>query len=109
VISTAPVAKSPAMTEYYKQILNTALKDNTLITLKSLSSSFPTASSGAYLAYAESNSIVSYMINTYGWEKMRRLISIFKEGSTYDKALQTVYSFDINGLDTEWKASLKVK
>jgi hypothetical protein len=97
------------MTESYIQILNAAIKDNTLITIKSLSSSFPTSSSGAYLAYAESNSIVSYLINTYGWEKLRRLISIFKEGSTYDNALQSVYSLDINGLDTEWRASLKVK
>jgi hypothetical protein len=97
------------MTDDYKQILNTAIANNTLITIQSLSSSFPTASSGAYLAYAESNSIVSYLINTYGWEKMRNLLSIFKEGSTNDKALQSVYSLDVNGLDVAWRASLKAK
>jgi hypothetical protein len=101
-------AEGPMMA-YYKQILDTAIKDNALITIMSLSSSFPTSSSGANLAYAESNSVVSYLIGTYGWEKMRRLLSVFKEGSTNDKALQTVYSFDVNGLDTEWRASLKAK
>lgn len=95
------------MADDLKQVLDKAILDNKLISIQSLSSSFPTELSGAYLAYAESNSVVRYMIDTYGWEKMRLLISIFKEGSTYDKALQTVYSFDIDGLDTEWKASLK--
>ncbi len=95
------------MPDYYKQILDAAVKDNSLISIKSLSSGFPTSSSGASLAYAQSNSIVRYLIDTYGWEKIRQLLAVFKEGSTYDKGLMTVYSFDMDGLDAEWRASLK--
>jgi hypothetical protein len=97
------------MTNAYKELLNTSLMGNKLISIQSLSGSFPTDSSGANLAYAESSSIVSYLIEKYGWEKIRQLLAIFKEGSTNDKALQSVYSFNVSGLETEWRAYLKSK
>jgi hypothetical protein len=84
-----------------------AVRSNTLISVRSLSSSFPTDSKSAYLAYAESYGLVAYLIDRYGWEKMRNLLAVFKDGTTYDKGLMTVYKFDINGLESAWKATLK--
>lgn len=92
------------MDSYTQEILNTAIMDDELISIKSLSGSFPADSAGAYLAYAESRSIVEFMIETFGWEKMRQLLDTFKDGSTDDNALLSVYGFDINGLETQWKA-----
>jgi hypothetical protein len=94
------------MTDDYELILNEALKGDTLLTIKSLCSSFPTSTSEAHLAYAESNSVVRYLIDSYGWDKMRNLLLLFKEGATYDGALETIYSFDIDDLNTEWKSYL---
>ena len=73
-----------------------------MISVRSLSSSFPAAHAGASLSYAQSQSLVEYLIVTYGWDKMRELLSVFKEGSTPDKALQRVYGFDRDGLETRW-------
>jgi hypothetical protein len=94
------------LTSYSQEILDAALADDDLISLQSLGSSFPTSSKRASLAYAQSRQIVSYLIETYGREKMAELLQTFKEGSTYDKALQRVYGFDTQTLDNEWRASL---
>ena len=37
---------------------------------------------------------------------MRELLAVFKEGSTYDNALQKVYSFNIEGLEERWRAHI---
>lgn len=94
------------LTSYSQEILDAALADDDLISLQSLSSSFPTSSKRAALAYAQSHQIVSYLIETYGQEKIAELLQTFKEGSSYDKALQRVYGLDTQGLYNEWRASL---
>ena len=58
---------------------------------------------GATLAYAESASIVSFLVEEFGWEKMRQLLAAFKDGATNDDALKQAYSFDVNGLELRWK------
>ena len=35
---------------------------------------------------------------------MRDLLAVFKDGSTYDSALEDIYSFDIEGLEEKWWA-----
>ncbi len=90
------------MTEYYQSILEDAIINNELHSVKSISSSFPADPDMATLAYVQSSSLVSYLLDIYGWEKMRELLEVFKEGSTYDSGLNQVYSFDINGLEEEW-------
>ncbi len=72
----------------------TGLQDDELISVRSLSSSFPADHSGAILSYAQSFSLVEYLIDAHGWEKMVDFLVIFKEGSTPDKALQEVYGLD---------------
>jgi len=94
------------MTAYDRQLLNKAFDEDNLISVRSLASSFPTDPGQAYLAYAQSGSIVTFLIEDFGWEKMRQLLSVFKEGSTYDKALQEVYGFDTNGLEAQWQEYL---
>ena len=43
------------------------------------------------------------LIDTHGWEKIRDLLAVFQEGSTYDDALRRVYGFDMGALDQEWR------
>ena len=88
---------------YFRNALNEAIAKEQLISVRSLSSGFPAAHSGATLSYAQSQSLVEFLIDTYGWEEMRQLLSIFKEGSTTDKALTRVYGFDRSGLNQRWK------
>ncbi|NIO71368.1 MAG: peptidase MA domain-containing protein, partial [Anaerolineae bacterium] len=63
-------------------------ESNTLISVRSLSSSFSADSDLASLSYAESYSLVEFILDQYGEEKMTQLIDIFTEGAYYDDALQ---------------------
>jgi hypothetical protein len=85
---------------------NNSLKSNSLISVRSLSSPFSAYADTAFLSYAESFSIVTYLINQYGSSKMLQFLNTFKQGSTYDGALQTNYGFDMDGLFNQWKAWL---
>jgi hypothetical protein len=96
----------PEMPDHLQESLSRAISNGTLISVKSLSSGFPTDPSGAYLAYAEASSIVSFLVEEFGREKMRQLLAAFKDGATYDDALQQVYSFDVDGLETRWKSHI---
>ena len=93
----------PVMPDDLKKALSTAISKGTLISVQSLGSGFPTDQAGATLAYAESASIVSFLVEEFGWEKMRQLLAAFKDGATNDAALKQAYSFDVNGLELRWK------
>ncbi len=86
-----------------------ARNDNTLISVRSLSSPFSAYTDESLLAYAESYKLVEYLIDNYGREKMFELLSTFKEGSGYDEALEKVYGFDMDGLNALWRDSLKTQ
>lgn len=87
--------------------LEGAVADSTLITLQSLSSPFSAYADKAVLAYAESYEIVHYLIGNYGQTKMFELLTVFKNGSNNNEALQSVYGFDMAGLDRLWQAAYK--
>lgn len=90
----------------YQSALNFAIQNNQLLSVRTLSSPFSADAQTAYISYGESNSIVTFMIDTYGKAKMRELLGVFQEGSGYDEALLQVYGFDQDGLDALWKKSL---
>ena len=85
---------------------DSALANNTLASLRALSGNFPEASDQASLAYGESYSVVNYLIQQYGREKMTALLLALRDGNTADQALQTVYGFDVDGLEKLWRASI---
>ncbi len=89
----------PGFTSY----LVWAIDKDELISVQSLSSPFSAYAEEAYLSYAESYSLAEYLITTYGQEKMLELLNTFREGSGYDDALESVYGFDMDGLDSLWR------
>ncbi|MFC1860043.1 peptidase MA family metallohydrolase [Chloroflexota bacterium] len=87
----------------YTSYLNKAIANGSLISVRSLSSPFSTNTEKAYLSYAQSYSLVDFMITNYGQDKMLELLLTFRQGSDYDSALEKVYGFDMDGLDTLWQ------
>ncbi len=87
----------------YAKILRSAVADNKLISVRSLASPFSAYAEEAYLAYAQSDSLVNFLVESYGQGKMFELLNIFKQGSSYDEALVKVYGFDMDGLDALWR------
>jgi len=83
--------------------LSSAIANNTLISVRSLSDPFSAYPNQADLSYAQSVSIVTYLIDQYGSAKINQLLETFRSGSTYDGALETVYGFNMDGLFAQWK------
>lgn len=86
--------------------LNRAISSDSLISLRSLSSPFSAYSDAASLSYAESYSVVSYLVGTFGQPKMAELLETFKSGSGYDDAFERVYGFDMDQLYMLWKQKI---
>ncbi|MFC1914592.1 peptidase MA family metallohydrolase, partial [Chloroflexota bacterium] len=90
----------------FAQLLKQAADADVLLTVRSIASPFSTDPVKSALSYAESHSIVQFLVDTYGSEKMFELLHTFREGSTYDAALLKVYGFDMDGLNDLWRRSL---
>jgi len=86
--------------------LNKAISEGTLISVRTLCSPFSAYTDKARLSYAESYSLVEYLLDNHGQDKMLDLLTTLKQGSTYDEALTEVYGFDIEGLDAGWRSTL---
>ncbi len=83
-----------------------AKSSNQLLNLGSLAGGFSEESSRADLSYTESYSVVNFLIQTYGRDKMTTLLLSLRDGATADEALQSVYGFDTSGLEDAWRASI---
>src|SRR6266540_2934365 len=90
----------------FQEPLDQAVKENTLLSVRSISGSFSEVSNKADLSCAESYSIVNYLIETYGQSKMTVLLAAFRDGATTDQALMQTYGFNIDGLEDQWRAAL---
>ena len=90
----------------FKAYLQKAISEDKLISVRSLCSPFSAEPEKAYLSYAESYSLVEYLLDNYGQVKMLNLLTLLKQGNTYDEALTQVYSFDIDGLDSRWRGTM---
>jgi len=89
-----------------RSYLEKAISEDELISVRSLCSPFSAYYDKASLSYAQSYSLVEYLLDDYGQGRMLDLLALFKQGSTYDEALTEVYGFDMDGLDARWRASL---
>jgi len=87
----------------YRELLNGAITEGDLISVQSLSSPFSAYAAEASLSYVQSYSLVEFLIGDYGRGEMLELLNTFRQGSGYDEALEKVYGFDMDGLDTLWR------
>jgi hypothetical protein len=86
--------------------LESAARQGKLIPLEALASSFPTDPQQALLSYAQSHSIVSYIIETYGTEATRNLTLAFEEATPLEEALQETIGLSVDELDAAWRATM---
>lgn len=83
--------------------LQTAIEGDGLISTRSLSSPFSAFADQSRLSYAESFSLVEFLVGSFGKDKMLQLLETFRAGNSYDGALMSVYGFDTDGLDRRWR------
>jgi hypothetical protein len=58
------------------------------------------------LYYGQAFSVVEFMVREFGRDKMRELLGVFAEGARQEDALQRVYGFGVDDLESRWRASL---
>jgi hypothetical protein len=88
--------------------IEAATRNNTFAPVRSLNGAFPAHGEEAGIAYSQSYSLVAYLFETYGEKQMQELILALAEGAGYDEALEQVYGFNADGLETEWRAAIGV-
>jgi hypothetical protein len=84
-------------------LLQQAIEDDTLFEVRSLNDSFSNDRQRAGLAYAQSYSLVDFLVQTYGRAQMNALLAEFQAGYRADSALQNTFGFDTNGLEIAWR------
>lgn len=89
-----------------QQQLDDAIRDDTLLTVRSLSGGFSEVADKAYLSYSQSYSVAKFLIETYGQQKMTALLVSLRDGLTADEALMQTYGFNVDGLEDAWRAAI---
>jgi len=104
----ATYAEGP-LSSSMKDILATAVQRQSLFSLRSLCSSFPAQTELALLAYAQSYSVVEFLLQPGqgGKEKVLELLDAFKQGNGYVEALDQVYGLSIDELDSLWRQYIR--
>jgi hypothetical protein len=92
----------------FKHSLQDAVSSDALFAIPSISGSFPADDDEAELAYAQSYSLVEYILDSYSNSsaKMQQLLQAFSEGASVDNALLEVYGVDSEQLEEDWRSSL---
>lgn len=86
----------------------TALLD-TFIPLSWLTHSFPANADAARVAYAQSLSLVTYIINEHGKDAFHRLIKNLREGVGPETALRRATGVELDTLERNWQSALREK
>jgi hypothetical protein len=92
--------------EDFRPIFDRAVANDSLMTLRTLSSPFPADPLKANLAYGQSGAVVKYIVDEFGSDAMGDLLDVFAEGALYDEALVEVLGVDTDGLDNQFRSSV---
>jgi len=93
----------------YQSQLENAVEEDTLLPVRSLNTGFSEVPNQAYLSYSQSYSLVKFLIESYGQNKMTSLLVSLRDGETIDNALLNIYEFNVEGLEDEWRKSIQAQ
>lgn len=88
---------------YYVALLERAVESDTLLSVRELGQIFSNDPDLARLSYAQSESLVIFLIEEYGKDKIPLLLDQFKEGASEDRALREVYGMTRDELEAAWR------
>lgn len=90
----------------FASILDDAVAEGRLIPVRALNSAFPLDPDDALLSYAESESIVRFIIDRWGDDGIAALLGGFRDELSYDDIVQHALGVSVDELDAQWKAWL---
>jgi len=94
--------------EGYDIALGAALRGDYLMPMSHLAIK-PGLSDEIILFYGQSRSFVGFLIETYGFAKLRQILSTIKTGVRTQIALQEVLGVGFNQLENQWRETLGVQ
>ncbi len=83
----------------YFVVLEDATRKNSLLPFANLCSGFPMDAASFYQSYAQADSFVSYLYQTYGTTKMETLVELYSDGVACNKAPEDVLGDDLLTLE----------
>jgi len=90
----------------YEQALMTASRNGSLLAIADMCDAFPLDASRAFLAYAESQSFVRFLRDTYGTSGLFSLASASADGLNCDQGSMRALGTSLANLDTRWRESV---
>lgn len=90
----------------YARALEIASANDTLIPFTELCASFPADSGSAYLAYAQSQSFVTYIRDSFGVSGLSRLIATYGDGFDCDLGATKALGASLGQLDSRWRETV---
>lgn len=93
----------------YDDIMTRLVDEDNFVSLRGITGSFPAASRAAVNAYAQSNSLVTYIIETWGQEGVTRLLDAYAGGVSDDEAVQAALGVSLDELDRAWLGAYGVE
>lgn len=90
----------------YANALAAASKNNSLLSFADLCTSFPADSGRAYLAFAESQSFVRFLRDTYGDTGIVALTQAYADGLDCDLGATRAVGVPLNQLEVRWRETV---
>jgi|CXWL01.1.fsa_nt_gi hypothetical protein len=90
----------------YARALEFASGENTLLAFEDLCASFPADTGSAFLAYAQSQSFVSYIRDSFGSSGLARLTNSYSEGFGCELGATNALGAPLSQLDTRWRENV---
>ena len=90
----------------YDQALTIASQNDSLLSISDLCDTFPLDASRAYLAYAESQSFVRFLRDSYGTPALFSLTSAYADGLSCDQGVVRSLGTSLVSLDTRWRETV---
>ena len=87
----------------YARALEIASKNNSLLSFDALCNNFPADAGSAFLAYAQSQSFVTYIRKTYGTSGLGRLTDAYGDGFSCELGATNALGTPLSQLDSRWR------
>ncbi|MEO8468895.1 MAG: peptidase MA family metallohydrolase [Chloroflexota bacterium] len=97
---------SESFTPSDRSAVKAAVQAGNLMPLRALAAQFPTTQDRFFLAYSESVSAVSFLVDTYTRDAMVRLVRSYAGGVSDDEAFTAALGVDVAGFEAAWLASI---
>lgn len=85
-------------------MVEAAAGDGRLLAFEAITDSFPVESDAALLAYAQSASLVDYVIDRYGRDAIARIVDAYAEGASDTEAVEAGTGVPLDAIIEDWFA-----